>query len=143
MNKPLIMQACETLGVPPGIKVTDLRALVDLKLRILPEGSKEANMTKLAYDILSQKLPETRVQEYNTAAFEWAKVVAASESQSNQPPIQQPIQSPPVGQSIAPPPAKVPVSPRSKSLEENIAVIRKYNPAYAERVFGPARAQSL
>lgn len=145
MNKPLIIQACETLGVPPGIKVTDLRALVDLKLRILPEGGKEANMTRAAYDLLSTKLPETRIQEYNAAAFEWAKVVAADESQSNQPPIQQPVQAPPVQQQIAAPaPAKVQVSPqespRNKELEESIAVIRKYNPKYAERVFGAAQS---
>jgi hypothetical protein len=145
MNKPLIIQACETLGVPPGIKVTDLRALVDLKLRILPEGSKEANMTRAAYDLLSTKLPETRIQEYNAAAFEWAKVVATDESQSNQPSIQQPVQAPPVQQrSAAPAPAKVQVSPqespRNKELEESIAVIRKYNPEYADRVFGAAQS---
>jgi hypothetical protein len=100
-NKPLIIQACETLGVPPGIKVTDLRALVELKLKILPEGSKEANMTRLAYDLLSTKLPETRIQEYNQAAFEWAKETAMAE-QGGQPTVSVRPNVVPVQPAVAP-----------------------------------------
>lgn len=101
-NKPLIIQACETLGVPPGIKVTDLRALVELKLKILPEGSKEANMTKLAYDLLSTKLPETRIQEYNAAAFGWAKETAMAEQGGQTTVSVQPNVAPPVRPAAAP-----------------------------------------
>lgn len=116
-NKPLIMQACETLGVPPDVKITDLRALVDLKLKILPEGSKEANLTKMAYDLLSQRTPEARRYEYDRAAFEWAKETARGEIEQSGPQPQ--TAAPVVSKSVTAPAPAQPASPAAqKSVKE-------------------------
>ncbi|MBU2766200.1 hypothetical protein HAP94_08320 [Acidithiobacillus ferrivorans] len=65
-------------------------------------------MTKMAYDLLSTKLPETRIQEYNAAAFEWAKETAMTE-QGGRPTVA-PVQ-----------PAVVPVQPRATVQAQAVA----------------------
>ena len=106
-SKPLIMQACEVLGVPPDIKIADLRALVDLKLKILPEGSKEANLTRMAYDVLACDTPEARRYQYDQAAYQWAKAARMSEvgmpAPAPQPPVIEQRRSPVQTQTQAPP----------------------------------------